>query len=61
MVLGVLVRNKMMGLIVLFLFGLVWSSEKGSYYIAQAVLQLTIAQAALKFLGILFFQSPSPV
>lgn len=62
MVLGGLIRNKIKGLIiVLFLFGLVWSLAKGSYWIAQAILQLIIAQAAFNFVEILFLQSPIPV
>lgn len=50
---GGLIRNKIKGLIiVLLLFGLVWSLAKGSYWVAQAILQLTIAQVALNIVGI---------
>lgn len=57
-----LIQNKIMAfIIILFLSGLVWPLGNGTYCVAQAVLQLTIAQAALKFAGILFLQSSSPV
>lgn len=61
MVLGGLIRNKIKGLIDLSLFGLVWSLAKGSDWATQAILQFSIAQAALNFVEILFLQSPIPV
>lgn len=62
MVLGGLIRNKIKGLIIdLSLFGLVWSLAKGSDWATQAILQFSIAQAALNFVEILFLQSPIPV
>lgn len=59
---GGLIRNKIKGLIIdLSLFGLVWSLARGSDWATQAILQFSIAQAALNFVEILFLQSPIPV